>query len=509
MEETACTFVDANGIDSIFHILTLCPDSTQIQIDCSAVIANLSNVPAARVFLQQKTTYISLILLNMRKWVHEETVQTEMCAIISNLAQCEENGKRIVQSGGCERIRDAMMMHVDVEDLQVQGLNALAALVKIVKRQLTASLISSYIDCIHKSFEKWKESTSVCAAACNCIGMFAFVQLKMTRPVEHLILAAMQRFKECPKFQITACFALAHLTIAKGAESKMDLKAIESILAVMDAYPHHRNVLTTSVFALGSFALHSDANRAHILARNGIQSIIKVILQQQFDEEVNCLEICMKQMSIQEGERGPVPDGKLKGMTKAHLLKLFGTMCLMNLTENEKCRAAIIHLGGVRAVFAAAEFLHEHQRQEKSDLAFVIMYAFRKITGSQSRCYTRQSKLASLKTLAKNAVLGNLKQEFDKEKPIFSELEPFLEEQLDQLRLPVLMQQYLAKHIECRQCKTLFHGTSGITGYEVYGKEKPVLTQLCSTKCFGVFDKDSEKKKVALVDPCYAEEEFE
>ncbi|KAJ3025381.1 UNVERIFIED_CONTAM: hypothetical protein HDU68_007208 [Siphonaria sp. JEL0065] len=441
----------------------------------------------------------------MKKWGHEETVQTEMCAILSNLAQCEVNGKKIVKCGGFELIREAMIRHQNIEDLQVQGLNALAALIKHAKDLFDANTTASYVDCISKVLNHWKDSVQVCSAACNCIGMFAFSQLKVSIVVVTLILAAMNKFREIVKFQITACFALAHISIALGGETAMDTKLIDQILKVVEMYPHHRNVLTTAVFALGSFSLHSETNRLHILNKHGIEAIIKCMLQSKFDEEVNCLEVCMKHMAVHDEK----PDPKTRGQSKAHLLKLFGAMCLMNLSENEKCQKHIINCGALHAIHDAACYIHKVPQTEKADLSFVMMYVFRKITGSHSRFYSRPSKLPSLKVLSKKIILKDLKEKFDREKPIFVELQDFLEEQKSKLMIPEMMAEYLGKYTECRQCKTLFDGSwgSGITGHEIHGKEKPVLTRLCSKACFDRFDLD-ERKRVVVVDPCFDVEEI-
>ncbi|KAJ3291574.1 hypothetical protein HDU79_002303 [Rhizoclosmatium sp. JEL0117] len=513
MEETATSFISHNGIDLIFQMISAHPESVQIQIDSSAVIANLSNVSSARTYIQQKTSYISMILANMRKWAHEETVQTEMCAIISNLAQCDSTAGMIVQRGGCALIRDAMMLHVDVEDLQVQGLHALSALVKSAKRHLNTNLAASYTECIVQAFTRWKDSMSVCSAASNCVGMFSFVQLKLTRPMESIILDAMKRFHDVEKFQITACFALAHLKAVLGSETRLEIDIIDQILKVIENFPYHRNILTTALFALGSYAAQSEPNSLHIMSKKGISSVIRSMVQTNFKGEVHSLEVCMKHMAVHESHEGD--DKTSKGVPKSDLLKLFGSMCLMNMSENEKCRQEIISQGGVHAVFDAALSIHKSNAHVPKpplvtnlhSLEFVVTYVFRKITCSQSRFYSRPSTVPSLKTLAKNAVLKGFKTQYDAEKPIFTELNQFLDEKMEASCVPALLAECLGKYVECRQCKTLYDGSTGITGHEIYGgKDIPKVTRLCSAACFGRFDMD-KRSAIALVDPCFDEYE--
>ncbi|KAI9346930.1 hypothetical protein BDR26DRAFT_855382 [Obelidium mucronatum] len=402
-------------------------------------------------------------------------------------------------------ILDAMIQHKQVEDLQVQGLNALAALIKTAQRLFDANTTSNYTLCIGKVLKLWKDSVQVSSAACNCIGMFSFVGVKVDSYIVTLIVEAMEKFHYIVKFQITACFALAHISITHSKETKQDKLLIEKILSVMERFPRQRNVLTTAVFGLGSFSLHSDANRLHIMSKNGIQLIIRCMLEKQFEEEANCLEVCMKHIGSHDEDKA---DHKTRSASKAHLLKLFGAMCLMNLSENEKCRQHIIHCGALHAIYEAGCYVYNVPQTSKADLSFVMTYVFRKITGGQSRFYSRQAKVPSLQILSKNSVLKSLKEEFDKEKPIFIELKEFLGEKMSDWMIPSMMQESLFKFTECKQCKTLFDSSSGITGHEIYGKEKPTLTRLCSFTCFSRFDLD-ERKKVVSVVPCFEMEEID
>ncbi|KAI8613019.1 armadillo-type protein [Chytriomyces sp. MP71] len=497
--ETATSFVNADGIDLIFQILTSHPESTSIQIDCSAVIANLSNVARARTYIQERSTYLPTLLANMRKWAAEETVQTEMCAIISNLAQSEDNGCVIVRGGGFELIRRAMARHREAEDLHVQGLNAMAALAKNAKRLLAAGDVAEFTECVVAALEAWRESVQVCSAACNCIGMFSFVGLSVGSSVERAIWLAMRRFHASVKFQITACFALGHLVICLNKQTSMDRVLIDQLLKVIVTCPHNRNVLTTAIFALGSYALQSEENRFSIVEKGGVELIIKAMLETQFDEEANCLEVCMKHMSIHEGSHDS-PQTNSTVASKLHLLKLFGSMCLMNISENEKCRLEVVHKGGIHAVFEAAKYIHE---TNNVDLNFVIMYVFRKVTATGARVYLKRTKMATLKTLCKNVFLKSANARFDAGKPPFESFSDYLPQSM---QVTEIMTCFLSTYAVCCSCQYAFDEKSGVTAYEVFGKEKPVMTQLCSQTCLNNFADKPANKRLILVRPCFEDE---
>ncbi|KAI8607287.1 hypothetical protein BC830DRAFT_1182006 [Chytriomyces sp. MP71] len=310
-----------------------------------------------------------------------------------------------------------MARHREAEDLHVQGLNAMAALAKNAKRLLAAGDVAEFTECVVAALEAWRESVQVCSAACNCIGMFSFVGLSVGSSVERAIWLAMRRFHASVKFQITACFALGHLVICLNKQTSMDRVLIDQLLKVIVTCPHNRNVLTTAIFALGSYALQSAF----------------------------------------------------------------------------KCRLEIVHKGGIHAVFEAAKYIHE---TKNVDLNFVIMYVFRKVTATGARVYVKRTKVATLKTLCKNTLLKSAKARFDAEKPIFESFSDYL---LQSIEVTEIMKCFLSAYAVCGTCKYAFDDKCGVTAYEVFGKEKPVMTQLCSQTCFDNLADKPANKRLLLV----------
>ncbi|KAJ3095425.1 hypothetical protein HK100_005835 [Physocladia obscura] len=476
--------IQNSSIDKLFIILSLHPSDRLIQIDTSAVLANLSNVAHARKHIQ-RCSHTSTLLINMTRWSHEETVQTELCAILSNLAQSESENGDLARAGACELLRDAMTRHTESEDLQVQALNALAGLARSAKRVLPETTMRMHVAGVLAVLDAWtvRASMATCAAACNALGVFSFagVRVPCVATAEGSVLRAMQKFRACAKFQVTACFALAHLCICVNeGGGTLGVELVDEVLAIMSSFPRHKNVLTTAAFALGSFALQSDTNRTHIMTKKGIDIVVKSMMETEFDEEVNCLEVCMKHMTVSgeptDGENevdGNYLGSNNKPTQKSHLLKLFGSMFLMNLSENEKCRQEIIKRGGLDAIFDAASYIF--QTSQSKDLGFVLMY---------------------------NAVLRDLKSNFDSQKPIFFDLAQQISDNLAEMQVPENVRYSLSHHVECKRCGVLFDVITSITGHEVYGKDKPTVTRFCGRVCLDIFDKDS-RKTVHKVEPCF------
>jgi len=59
--------------------------------------------------------------------------------------------------------------------------------------------------------------------------------------------------------QVTACFALAHLSYGHAQSSDLiaSIDGINTILKSMKQFNHHESLQTTALFALGSIVMHS------------------------------------------------------------------------------------------------------------------------------------------------------------------------------------------------------------------------------------------------------------
>ena len=55
-------------------------------------------------------------------------IQTRACGVLWSLSMEEKDRKHVAQLGGCEAILNAMLIHLDVDELQVMALGALKVL---------------------------------------------------------------------------------------------------------------------------------------------------------------------------------------------------------------------------------------------------------------------------------------------------------------------------------------------------------------------------------------------
>jgi saccharopine dehydrogenase-like NADP-dependent oxidoreductase len=92
--------LDGIGIDFISDIIKNFANSKNINVDGTAIVANISACQENRKRIQDNG-FLKIILTSMNKWKAEGTVQAELCAAISNLAAHDENGKYIADQHGC------------------------------------------------------------------------------------------------------------------------------------------------------------------------------------------------------------------------------------------------------------------------------------------------------------------------------------------------------------------------------------------------------------------------
>ncbi|KAI8916151.1 hypothetical protein EDD86DRAFT_244094 [Gorgonomyces haynaldii] len=271
---------------------------------------------------------IKLVLGNMEKFMNEPAVQAEICATLANLACHEANAMYIVRNGGCTMIIKAMRRHGDQIDFQIQAFHALASLGKHAKEILDRE---SFVSIVVKCVTQHEDEVDLVSAAWHALGRVSIVQHKA-----HLIgmlFASMRRFNKNHKFQITACFALAH---------------------VFFNHPSHRE---------------------SVLKYDGIPLIISAMgrTYEPKDEEQRL------DVDVEEGHT-PEPILYSRGnnrvqCSKPLLLQLFGSVSLLNLSECVKCRDRIIDLGGIHYIFQASKRV-----SEQKDLWYIVYYIFSKFT---------------------------------------------------------------------------------------------------------------------------------
>lgn len=117
--------------------------------------------------------------------------------------------------------------------------------------------------------------------------------------------------------------------------------------------------------------------------------------------------------SESEDRQNPEPVLYARGNTRVScskplLLQLFGCVSLLNLSESQKCRDAIIDAGGIHDIFEASRRV-----EDQSDLWFIIYYIFSKFTqcGEHRIVYTKPKGTPRLVELSKRAIMNKLVKE--------------------------------------------------------------------------------------------------
>jgi hypothetical protein len=104
-----------------------------------------------------------------------------------------------------------MRANIDELDLQVQAFHAISGLGKVGKQILERE---KFIELSLKSIEKHRQSAELVSAAWHSLGALANSGLNFgtyKNNLLFLIFESMKTFFTKTSFQITACFALAHI----------------------------------------------------------------------------------------------------------------------------------------------------------------------------------------------------------------------------------------------------------------------------------------------------------
>ena len=122
-----------------------------------------------------------------------------------------------------------------------------------------------FISFLVESLQRRFNDVEFLSAVWHSLGSLANAGIKLhNHKLEILkgIFSSMKRFHKNQSFQITACFALAHVffnhrdaTVDDSAVP--DFKGIECILDTMKRFSDHESLQTTALFALGSIVMKS------------------------------------------------------------------------------------------------------------------------------------------------------------------------------------------------------------------------------------------------------------
>ncbi|KAG4103232.1 ARM repeat-containing protein [Neocallimastix lanati (nom. inval.)] len=398
------------GITILLQIMKLFGDSIEIQIECSASMANLASIGSNRVKMLEEGC-INLILENMNKFITSSDVQAEICATLANLACHDANAKHIVDNGGCDYILRAMITHMDKTDLQIQAFHSLSSLCKYGKEIMEKE---TFLQVIKTSILKHQNSVDLMVSACNALGLMALSGIKMTsckRTILIIILKAIKKFEDHQIFQITAFFSLSHLLCihdAANSEIISKYKGVELILTAMKRFPYHISLQTTACFALESIIINHENHRKEFLELDGIDIILNVMrfdfstlkkrrsnyengqndISDTIDENENIdvsitLDIDSSSESLFYSK---YKDNSFHSFSKELLLQLFGSVALLNASDNKQCKEMIIKKGCLHYIYLASRKV-----ASCNDLWLVLYYVFTRFSNSNEskslKCY--------------------------------------------------------------------------------------------------------------------------
>jgi hypothetical protein len=210
LDELAEYIGDNQGIDMIKEAMVLFPNCIQLQINSSACLANLASVESNRKKMLEDGS-IKEVLANMFRFKKSPGVQAEICATLANLASHNLNADYIVKNKGCQMIISAMKTYQNQDDLLVQAFHALAGLAKHGKEFMGTE---DFADLSYNILSTHQKSVEIVSAGWHCLGSMANSGVNFgdsKNKFLKMILESMRLFKINHAFQVTACFALAHL----------------------------------------------------------------------------------------------------------------------------------------------------------------------------------------------------------------------------------------------------------------------------------------------------------
>jgi hypothetical protein len=100
------------GLKLILQAMARFSYCLQLQINCSACLANLASVEGNRIAMLEDGC-IKLVLENLVRFRNSPAVLAEICATLANLAFHDINARYIVENNGCSLIFNAMKLHID------------------------------------------------------------------------------------------------------------------------------------------------------------------------------------------------------------------------------------------------------------------------------------------------------------------------------------------------------------------------------------------------------------
>ncbi|KAJ3043792.1 hypothetical protein HDV00_004199 [Rhizophlyctis rosea] len=431
--DALATFIGkTSGLHHILDIMQSFPTDVPLQINCSATFANLAAIDENR-WSMMDLGIVDLIVGHIHTFLQSPTVLVEIFATISNLSNHDQFATKIVALDGCEKIMKAMRRHFEKPELQVQGLYAIASLAKagrenLVKEDFMALLMRlfEYGSGANVDVEvltgwclaavtvccSWSFAESTCIAALQAVGSLAVAGMSLAPFKLRLIRRvcnSMRKLDDNPSFLITAYFSLAHLaqTPPIDVDYLSEFSAIEMMLDGMKRFYDYESLQTTALFALGTILPtqeSSDKYRVAALEHGAVKLVLDAMKRDYSTSSWNgnkrrdsgfVIEKpkCQDQPTMTAGK-----GTQLEAYPVSVLLQLFGCITLLNLSDNEKCKDAIIAEGGIHFIHNAVSRMAGY-----SELWFIALFAFARFTkpnGDEYGLYLQPRGVPSLRDLA-------------------------------------------------------------------------------------------------------------
>ena len=162
--------------------------------------------------------------------------------------------------------------------------------------------------------------------------------------------------------------------------------------------------------------------------------------------------------------------------SKPLLLQLFGSVALLNISENDACRDEIIDKGGIHYIFEASEKVKDH-----SDLWFILYYIFTRFTkcGDDRPAYILSRQIPTLKDIA---IRSYASLELSKRKDCGSDISG-VKSLFQRLQVPTHLHHQLSDINICELCHNACTIEGSVRMYEMKRTKVSKMTWICSKAC--------------------------
>ncbi|KAJ1569348.1 hypothetical protein HK405_006359 [Cladochytrium tenue] len=452
------------AVEFAFACMQAHPTADEILIDSIALLANLSVAEINRKILQDRGR-IDDLTAGMQRWAGSSAVQAELCAAVANLAAYRDCGEILGNNPRTVAlVLHALQRHLHSHDLQLQGYQALWSLLRYTAARQSLDATALCTTAL-TTLDTWPDDPAVATAVCNCLGRLFHLGLDLSASPRFADLVrrlarCLDAFPSDPLLQVTACFAIGHLVTLWKPDPPLAELLLRRLLDILRGRPSDFSVPTTAAFAISSLLVSSDINRSALLALGGIEVLVEAMLSTAAMDTASCAPAPGDADSGWIGGTAvgleAISDVANKGANRFELFLLFASICVMNLGENAACRARLYALGGVGAVFRAAQLLRHSKAR---DLGYIIMFVFRNVTNRSGVAYAppQPGSAASLADLARAAALRTLFDSFKEQERVPptggapGELDAFLswlQLNVTELELPILVEHRLCDGVK-------------------------------------------------------------